>query len=109
MVKITPELRRIAERVICFQRAEDALRYPHRFLAYLMTYGTLEEVLIVRKYFRDEDFRAALLNAPPGFSICHLGLIGTEFTADTQSRPFRNETCNGTSTAKPRVAQRDSF
>jgi hypothetical protein len=31
-----------------------------------MTYGTLEDVLIARKYFRDENFRAALLNAPPG-------------------------------------------
>lgn len=62
----TPELAKVAERVIWFEKADDALRYPHRFLAYLMTYGTLDEVLIARKYFCKDDFVAALLNAPPG-------------------------------------------
>lgn len=62
----TAELKKVAERVVWFESADDALRYRNRFLAYLMTYGTLEEVLIAKKYFMDEDFRAALLNAPPG-------------------------------------------
>jgi hypothetical protein len=62
----TPELVKVAERVVWFQNADDALRYAHRFLAYVMTYGTLEEVLTARKYFGDEDFQAALLNAPAG-------------------------------------------
>ena len=65
-MKPTPELIKVAERVIWFEKADDALRYPHRFLAYLMTHGTLEEVLIARKYFSDEDFQAALRNPPPG-------------------------------------------
>jgi len=62
----TPELDAVAIRVIWFETADEALRYPHRFLAYLMTYGTLEEILIVRKYFTDADFKAALENPPAG-------------------------------------------
>jgi hypothetical protein len=65
-MKVTPELRKVAERVVWFQNADEALRYPYRFLAYLMTYGTLEEVLVARKYFSDEDFEAALQDPPPG-------------------------------------------
>ncbi len=43
----------IAERVVWFERAEETLRYPKRFLAYL-------------KYFSDEDFQEVLLDAPAG-------------------------------------------
>lgn len=62
----SPELDAVAERVIWFEKAEDALRYPKRFLTYLMTYGTLEEILIARKYFSDADFIAALDDPAPG-------------------------------------------
>jgi hypothetical protein len=56
----------IAERVVWFERAEETLRYPKRFLAYLMTFGTLEEILTAKKYFSDEDFQEVLLDAPAG-------------------------------------------
>ena len=62
----TPELDAVATRVIWFETADEALRYPNRFLAYLMTYGTLEEILVARKYFTDADFKAALENPPAG-------------------------------------------
>lgn len=62
----TPELDAVATRVIWFETADQALRYPTRFLAYLMTYGTLEEVLTAKKYFTDADFKAALENPPAG-------------------------------------------
>ena len=65
------ELRRVAERVIWFEGAEDALRYPKRFLAYLMTYGTLEDILTAKKYFSDADFQAALLDPVPGIFDPH--------------------------------------
>jgi hypothetical protein len=65
-VSYPPDLVRVAERVIWFEKAERSLLDPNRFLTYLMTYGTLEEVFIVRKYFSAEDFRTALENAPPG-------------------------------------------
>jgi hypothetical protein len=60
------DLHSVAERVIWFEKAEDSLQYPNRFLAYLMTYGTLEDILIAKKYFSDADFEAALQDPPPG-------------------------------------------
>lgn len=60
------DLMAVAKRVVWFEAPEESLRDPNRFLAYLMTYGDLEELLIVRKYFPDESFAAALRNAPPG-------------------------------------------
>jgi hypothetical protein len=65
MKQLTPEMRAVAERVVWFQPAEDALLYTERFLAYLMTCGTLEEILVARKYFSDEDFKRALCTPPP--------------------------------------------
>ena len=62
----SPELEAVARRIIWFETPDEALAHPNRFLAYLMTYGTLEEVLIARKYFDDDAFRAALDNPPPG-------------------------------------------
>jgi len=47
-----------------FESPEETLAYPKRFLAYLMTYGTLEDIVTARKYFVDSDFEA-LLNDPP--------------------------------------------
>jgi hypothetical protein len=66
MKNISEELRVIAKHVIWFEGAEDALRYPERFLAYLMTYGSLEDVLAAKKYFSDDEFLAALISPPPG-------------------------------------------
>jgi hypothetical protein len=50
------ELCALAKRVIWFESAEETLRYPKRFLAYLMTFGTLEEILTAKKYFSDQNF-----------------------------------------------------
>ena len=51
---------------VWFESAEETLRYPKRFLAYLMTFGTLEEILTAKKYFSDENFREVLLDPPAG-------------------------------------------
>ena len=60
------DLYAIAQRVIWFESAEETLRQPKRFLAYLMTFGTLEEILTARKYFSAEDFEAVLADPPAG-------------------------------------------
>ena len=56
----------VARNVIWFESPEQALADPIRFLAYLMTYGTLEEVVVVMRYFSLDDFREGLERAPPG-------------------------------------------
>ena len=60
------ELRAVAMRVLWFEQPEEALSYPGRFLAYLMTYGTWDEVLTARKHFTDRDFEAVLEDPPAG-------------------------------------------
>ncbi len=60
------ELRAVAKRVLWFEQPEEALSYPRRFLAYLMTYGTWDEVLTARKYFADQDFETVLEDPPTG-------------------------------------------
>lgn len=61
-----PDLCAVAERVVWFESAEETLRQPNRFLAYLMTFGTVEEILTVRRYFSAQDFEAVLADAPSG-------------------------------------------
>lgn len=61
-----PELLDIAPRVIWFEEPAQALANPVRFLAYLMTYGTAEDIATVRNYVSEADFKEALEAAPPG-------------------------------------------
>jgi hypothetical protein len=56
----------VAPRVVWFEPPEKALADPIRFVAYLMTYGTLEDIAVVRRYLDLDDFREALEHAPPG-------------------------------------------
>jgi hypothetical protein len=62
----TPDLLAVAGRVIWFESPEQALTDPIRFLAYLMTYGTVEDIGVARRYLDLDDFRTALQHAPPG-------------------------------------------
>jgi hypothetical protein len=61
-----PDLLKVAPRIIWFEPAEAALANPMRFLTYLMAFGTIEEIKVVRRYVSLDDFREALEHAPPG-------------------------------------------
>ena len=61
-----PDLLGVAPRVVWFEEPERALADPVRFLAYLMTYGTAQEVAVVQRYVTLDEFREALEQAPPG-------------------------------------------
>jgi hypothetical protein len=60
------DLLNVARHVIWFEPPEHALADPVRFLTHLMTYGTAEEIEVVRRYLDLADFRVALEQAPPG-------------------------------------------
>jgi hypothetical protein len=60
------DLLSLAPRVLWFEPPERALAEPVRFLAYVMTYGTLEDLAVIRRYVQMEDFREAIEHAPPG-------------------------------------------
>jgi hypothetical protein len=61
-----PELLAIAPRVVWFEPPETALADPARFMAYLMTYGTLEDIVAVRELIGPAPFVEALDEIPPG-------------------------------------------
>lgn len=61
-----PELIAVAKRVVWFEAPEKSLSDTKRFLAYLMTHGTLEEILVARKYYSRAAFEAVLDNPPAG-------------------------------------------
>lgn len=61
-----PDLLEIAPRMIWFEPPEKALADPVRFLAYVMTYGTLEDLAVLRRHVDDDAFREVVADAPPG-------------------------------------------
>jgi hypothetical protein len=60
------DLLSLATRVVWFEPPERALAQPVRFLAYVMTYGTVEDIAVIRRYAQLDDLREALEHAPPG-------------------------------------------
>jgi len=60
------ELLAVTKRIFWFGAPEDALEFPTPFLTYAMTYASDEDIEILRKYFSDDDFKAALDNPAPG-------------------------------------------
>jgi hypothetical protein len=77
----TDDLLNVARHVIWFEPPERALAHPVRFLTYLMTYGTKEEVNVVMRYLTVDDFREGLENALPGILMRNLGSTGTHSLA----------------------------
>jgi len=61
-----PDLLAVAPRVVWFETPEKALADPIRFMAYVMTYGTPQDVAVVRQYVDDDGFQEAIENAPAG-------------------------------------------
>lgn len=62
----SPELLAVARRLCWSTPPEEALAEPYLFLAHVMTYGTTEDVLTVRRALGLEAFREALEHAPAG-------------------------------------------
>jgi hypothetical protein len=56
-----------------------------------MTYGSDEDIEILRKYFSDADFRATLDIPRPGFSTEAHGPNGMSVTTALPSQCFRRE------------------
>ncbi len=65
-IPLTPEIAKIAKRIIWFEPPAAALSDPVRFMAYAMARGTHEDMEIIRRYISMEDLIEALEKAPPG-------------------------------------------
>jgi hypothetical protein len=62
----TPELLRVARRVIWFEEPERALADPIQFLAHVMVFGTAEDLRALRGIVGKDEYREVLEQAPPG-------------------------------------------
>lgn len=65
-LKLTPELAQVARRCVWFKTPEEAIRYPAHLVAHVLTYGTHEDVKVLRQQLSDDDLREAIDTAPPG-------------------------------------------
>ena len=60
------DLEQVASRLFWWKTPAEALADPDRFLAQVMTYGTLEDLMVVQHYFSESAFRGVLANPPAG-------------------------------------------
>jgi hypothetical protein len=63
---LTPELLRVARRVVWFEEPETALADPVRFLAHVLVFGTIQDLAALGGLVSEDDFREVLEHAPPG-------------------------------------------
>ena len=52
-----PELHALARRVVWFKSPSDAIAMPLHFIAHVLTYGTHEDVSVLRRFVLDDDLR----------------------------------------------------
>jgi hypothetical protein len=65
-IPLTPQIARIAKRIIWFEPPAAALCDPVRFMAYAMARASYKDMQVIRRYVSWEDFLDALDRAPPG-------------------------------------------
>lgn len=56
----------VARRVVWFKPPREVINDIPHFLAHVMTYGTIEDVNVIRRHLSLDTFRQALEDAPPG-------------------------------------------
>ncbi len=60
------ELEAVASRTVWFKSPAQAIEMPIHFIAHVLTYGTHEDVVTLRKYISDEQLAEAIISTPPG-------------------------------------------
>jgi hypothetical protein len=60
------ELQMVAKRVIWFKPPEEALADTKLFLAHVMTYGTLDDIVVAMRHYAESDFDRVLMDPPTG-------------------------------------------
>jgi hypothetical protein len=63
---VTPELLKVARRIIWFKEPEEALADPVHFLAHVMTYGTIEDLKALGAVIGTAELCEVLDHAPAG-------------------------------------------
>jgi len=85
------DLERVAKRLFWWKSPSEALEYPVRFLAEVMTYGTIEDLAVVERHFPESAFRDVLDNPQPVYSIHALGITGTSALVSHRRQSYRSD------------------
>jgi hypothetical protein len=65
-LQATPELLRVARRVMWFEEPERVFADPVQFLAHVMVFGGVEDLKALRGIVGKDDYREVLEHAPAG-------------------------------------------
>jgi hypothetical protein len=60
------DLETVAARLFWWKSPAEALADQNRFLAQVMTYGTIEDLAVARQHFPESAFREVLASPPAG-------------------------------------------
>jgi hypothetical protein len=60
------QMKTLAQRLIWWKRPEEAIEFPRRLLAQVMTLGTWEDVQLAKQIWNRDEFVAVLHDPPPG-------------------------------------------
>lgn len=63
---VVPDLEDLARRVVWFKSPSAAISMPEHLVAHVLTYGTHEDVNVLRRFVSEGELREALSLAPPG-------------------------------------------
>lgn len=61
-----PELEEISRKVVWFKPPRQAIADTYHFIAHVLTYGTFDDVAVLRRFLSQDDLVDALDHAPPG-------------------------------------------
>ena len=90
------DLEQVAKRLFWWKEPAEALADSNRFLAQVMTYGTVEDLIVVGRYFPDAALREVLTHPPAGvfdvrsWSYWHLR-FGLETPAELPKRQLSDD------------------
>jgi hypothetical protein len=65
-IPLTAETEALAQRLVWFESAAEALADPIRFVAYAFARATHDDMKVLRTFVTDDELREALDHAPPG-------------------------------------------
>ncbi len=65
-IPLNNETEKVARRVIWFEKPQQALADPVRFMAYAMRYAMPRDMSVIEKYIDKKDLKYAIDHAPPG-------------------------------------------
>ena len=88
----TPELLRVAKRIIWFKPPEEALDNPVELMAYAMKHSTDEDMALLLEHVGETACGRQSTTPRPGSSALARGPIGTRRSAGTRRRRRRSAT-----------------